>query len=323
MTNNLLDYLPKDVAEVAPSHLNNAQAIYEWLNDKVSLELKPVKKYLFYLHHLHGIFIEIEKYFPQINPGRDGRHDTQNVASSPYEHLAISNQLYIAKSHDLKGVFLECGCFKGFSTSCLSHACEYLNIPMVIADSFEGLPDIQGETDPDHSYHQGDFSGGLDEVKENIGIYGGRPEIKFLKGWFCDTLKNWDQDILSLWMDVDLIASAQDVLSQCASSVVKGGSIFSHEIEAGSVVNEKIVPNAQMSPETRRFHLAMNELLERYYPKFIPSHMFSYTGKFSKPDSFGKKAHELIPFFMQDWRPKPLSFQQRLKRKFCGAKGLA
>jgi hypothetical protein len=146
--------------------------------------------------------------------------DTHTAGWAGVGMIPIAAYLYYLKSYGIKGKVLECGVFKGGSTCCLSHICHYLDLELIAADSFAGLPDSDGY------YGKGDFKGGLTEVKNNVEKFG-RPEVvTYIQGWFCDSLKGFDQDLMLIWLDVDLKQSVIDVLTHTFSCLVEHGVIF-------------------------------------------------------------------------------------------------
>ncbi len=134
--------------------------------------------------------------------------------------IPIAIYLYYLKSYGIQGKVLECGVFKGGSTCCLSHICHFLDIDLIAADSFEGLPTDDGY------YGKGDFKGNFNEVRDNIQQLGKPEVVTYKKGWFKKSLQNFDQDILLIWLDVDLRQSVYDVLSNTFSCLVKNSVIF-------------------------------------------------------------------------------------------------
>ena len=85
--------------------------------------------------------------------------DTHTSGWAGVGMIPIAIYLYYLKSYGIQGKILECGVFKGGSTCCLSHICDYLGLELIAADSFEGLPTSVGY------YGKGDFKGSLQEVK--------------------------------------------------------------------------------------------------------------------------------------------------------------
>ena len=178
----------------------------------------------------------VEKYFPHANSAKSfASKDISCKANTPEELMSIAHHLYVLQSYGIKGDFAEFGCFKGYSSSMLSYACAQLGIKMHIFDSFSGLPDTDGDY-----YAAGDFAGGIDEVKENIGIYGSPEAVEYHIGWYSESLKIFQSPpLISLWMDVDLESSSQDV-SVIFDKIDKAGAVFSHECGLENFSNGEI-----------------------------------------------------------------------------------
>lgn len=171
-------------------------------------------------------FEKIWKKFPKINYGRENEKDYQPAQTGPLEIIEIAKALYDLYSKDIGGDILECGCFFGYSSSCLSWACHYLGHRLIVADSFQGLPHEGGQD----YYKMHDFKADLDIVRNNIAKFGKINCVDFIPGWFNESLKGFSRPISVLWMDVDLESSTLDVLNNTFNQLVPGGIIFSHEI---------------------------------------------------------------------------------------------
>ena len=167
----------------------------------------------------------VDAYFPQVNRDRSpDAKDRSCRASSSQEIMSIIHHLYVLKSAGLTGAFAEFGCFKGFSSAKLSYACGLLGIPMLIFDSFEGLPPTESTY-----YQAGDFAGGLEEVRSNILKFGAIYSVTFQKGFFAESLRRVSiPPLMLMWMDVDLLSSAEDVMT-VADRLDPRGAVFSHE----------------------------------------------------------------------------------------------
>src|SRR5690606_5508207 len=62
------------------------------------------------------------------------------VTGTSYKaHLAMASKLLEIPSN-VKGAVVECGCFLGGSTACLSIICAAVGRELIVYDSFEGLP---------------------------------------------------------------------------------------------------------------------------------------------------------------------------------------
>jgi hypothetical protein len=203
-----------------------------------SRRAKGLFSYFSFLSRIAHAFHFVEKQFPRTTSSSGKDHDA--VASSAQEHFLIAHHLMTLKAHGVGGDFLEFGCFKGFSTSCLSFACLLLNIRLHVFDSFQGLP----ASDSTY-YDAGDFAGGFDEVLKNVENFGSPEAVTFHKGFFADVVPTIDvETIASVWLDVDLESSARDVMTILPRLHPKG-CVFSHECwpehfdESGAITAER------------------------------------------------------------------------------------
>lgn len=102
---------------------------------------------------------------------------------------------------------------------------------MVVFDSFEGLPD-----DVQPPFKPGNYCGTLDEVRAHVRAYGRPERCSYIKGWFEETLPNFDQPIAAAFVDVDLATSVRTCLRFLYPLLSPGGTIFSHDGHIGPVV---------------------------------------------------------------------------------------
>jgi hypothetical protein len=204
-----------------------------------------VNRYVLFLKSMFQRLNLIRSRFPKYNPrvGADAK-DIVCTATHPRELLSIANQLYVLKSNGLGGHFLEFGCFKGFSTSCLSHCCHDLDIPMEVFDSFAGLPAS------DHGYYQqGDFCGSQAEVAGHVAEFGRPQAVSYRKGFFAETVRTFDKGpVLCIWMDVDLPSSAADV-AEIFDRLPRESALFTHECTPAVFESGRINPaHSQVFP---------------------------------------------------------------------------
>ena len=104
-----------------------------------------------------------------------------------------------------------------------------------LADSFEGMP-VQKEQDKvDFALAGNEFLAvSLEGVQENFRRFGLLDDnIKFLKGWFCDTLHKVPiNNIAVLRLDGDYYSSPMDILDVLYDKVSIGGYIIVDDYEA-------------------------------------------------------------------------------------------
>lgn len=137
---------------------------------------------------------------------------------------------------DLPGCIVEAGAYKGGSTSKFSIVSKLLNRPLMIFDSFEGLPDNTEPHDKSilgHSisgwFEGGKFCGSLTEVRDNIEKYGEIGQCRFITGWFEDTMPGFSEKICAAYLDVDLASSTRTCLKYLYPLIVPGGVLYSQD----------------------------------------------------------------------------------------------
>jgi hypothetical protein len=218
--------------------VNNAlDDIVRILHDRISV--KPVLRYSHYLLSMSQSFGYIGSHFDRINTLVDSSaKDFGAVASSPQEMLCIANHLYVLRSRGIRDGLAECGCFKGFSTCCLSQACAWLEIPMYVFDSFEGLP-----PSPGGYYEAGDFRGTIDEVTDNLNTFGQPAVVELHRGFFAETLTHFIEPFSCIWMDVDLESSSRDVMT-LLPRLPPESCVFSHELPHHAFLDSRPLPEA-------------------------------------------------------------------------------
>jgi len=194
--------------------------------------------YFSFLARIAYAFDFTEKNFPRTTSSRGKDNDA--VASSVQEHFLTAHHLLTLKTHGVEGAFLEFGCFKGFSTSCLSFACLLLNIRMHVLDSFQGLPASDSSV-----YQAGQFAGSLQEVRKNVKTFGCPQVLTLHPGFFAEVVPKVDLGpIACIWMDVDLESSARDAM-RILPQLHSKGCVFSHEAwpehfdEKGSILSAR------------------------------------------------------------------------------------
>lgn len=196
-----------------------------------------------YFSYLREIWTRLEfnaHNFPRGDPSASpDDKDRCGVGTSPIELFVISHHLAVLKSYGVSGNLCEFGCFKGFSTACLSEACFRLGLKLDAFDSFAGLP----ESDSTY-YNAGDFRGSLEEVSRNVDEFGKLSAVRFHKGYFSESLLRYDErEVACIWMDVDLEPSAQDVMT-LLPRLSPLSCVFSDECKPSNFQQGRVVSQA-------------------------------------------------------------------------------
>jgi hypothetical protein len=157
-------------------------------------------------------------------------------ASNFIEHLTMAAKI-LNTPKTIEGCIVECGTFKGVSAGNLSLIAHLCDRKLEIFDSFAGLPEPE-EYDKTHdnedlqltyTYKKGDYTGTIDEVKNNIKKYGKIGVCNFNKGYFNETLPKFDKKTAFIFLDVDLIDSLKICLQNLWPLLNKNCYLFTHE----------------------------------------------------------------------------------------------
>jgi len=115
-----------------------------------------------------------------------------------------------------------------------------------VADSFAGLPEADyarypKETDQKFHLHQ-DLAVSLDDVRRNFERYGLLDDqVRFLKGWFRDTLSSAPiAQLAILRLDGDLYESTMDALDNLYGKLSPGGFVIVDDYNAVKCCNEAV-----------------------------------------------------------------------------------
>jgi O-methyltransferase len=155
---------------------------------------------------------------------------TRNIqtGTSYLAHLAMAAKL-LEVPPKVKGVVVECGCWLGGSTACLSLVCDIVGRDLVVYDSFEGLPAPTAGDKYATPFAEGYLRGELEEVRENVRRWGAVERCQFRKGWFADTLPQHAEPIVLAFLDVDFEASMYDCVVNLWPHLTEKGYVFMDE----------------------------------------------------------------------------------------------
>jgi len=147
------------------------------------------------------------------------------------------------------GDFIETGVWRGGAVIFMRALLKCFDISDRVvwaADSFEGLPKPKTELYGDRAgidlSDRSLLSVSLEEVKENFARFGLLDDqVKFLKGWFCDTLQSAPIERLALLrLDGDLYESTVDALNGLYHRVSVGGYVIIDDYHSWNSCKEAV-----------------------------------------------------------------------------------
>jgi len=165
------------------------------------------------------------------------QRNTQGIESGTtwMVHVVLAQEILSVPAGTC-GVVIECGCWKGASTASLSLVCGLVGRRLIVCDSFEGLPEDDGEAAHDYPhirafgyYRKGMYSARLEEVRENVARFGDPSICEFLPGFFSESLKALTEPIVMAFLDVDLASSTRDCVKYVWPLLVDGGAVYTDD----------------------------------------------------------------------------------------------
>jgi O-methyltransferase len=169
---------------------------------------------------------------------RENGYDWPSQAHSMIGLKRMDNIQYCVEKileENIPGDFIETGVWRGGASifmRALLKAYDISDRRVWLADSFEGLPPPNVEQYPQDKgrdlYKYKELAIALEDVQKNFSRYDLLDEqVKFIKGWFKDTLPSAEIDRISLLrLDGDLYESTMDSLSHLYPRLSIGGYVI-------------------------------------------------------------------------------------------------
>lgn len=156
-----------------------------------------------------------------------------DVLSHVFEHITIATAI-LKTPRDRQGCVVECGTYAGGSTANLSLVCALVGRELEVFDSFQGLPqpaarDGVALTGSGGSYHAGQFSASLDDVRANVERWGDLDVCRFHAGLFEQSMPAFSRPCVLAFIDVDLRASAETCLRYLWPLLATDGHFYTHD----------------------------------------------------------------------------------------------
>lgn len=147
--------------------------------------------------------------------------------------MNIQKLLFDTIENNVPGDFIETGVWRGGACIFAASVFKLLKITdrkVYVCDSFAGLPkpDPKYPVDNNDIHHQfTQLIVSLEEVQRNFQIFGLlNDQVKFVKGWFCDTLPTIDTTFSVIRLDGDMYGSTMDALNNLYPKLNKGGYVI-------------------------------------------------------------------------------------------------
>jgi hypothetical protein len=160
-----------------------------------------------------------------------------NVESATSLEVQVLLIMQILKLRRKNICIVECGCYKGASTIALSIVCKLIKAKLIVYDSFQGLPSAEknlGLRNYPHLqlygfYKKGMYKGTLEEVKNNLKLYGEISVCEFREGNFEKSLKKHKEKIDFCFIDVDLTESTKTCIKFLWKKLRKNSYMYSDD----------------------------------------------------------------------------------------------
>lgn len=155
---------------------------------------------------------------------------------------------YILRYKDSPGEIVELGCYAGGMSAKLSLLASDIGKKYYIFDSFMGLPQeaVYQTYEPAWShlgnFKKGEFASTLEMTKENIAKNGNVDCCVFVPGWIEGTIDQMPDQIMSCFIDVDLIETARHIIKNIWPKITTHG-LFTHEACIKDYMNAILNPN--------------------------------------------------------------------------------
>lgn len=162
----------------------------------------------------------------------------QNIesATSLEVHITIAKNLLELPVINQKSFIVECGCFKGASTSALSLICDIIDRKIIVYDSFKGLPKdnfnqkiIYPHLNLDGYYKEGMFKSDFNEFEQNVSKFGNINHCIVREGFFEESLKLHKEQIDFIFLDVDLLSSTKTCIKYLWPYLKDGQKVFTDD----------------------------------------------------------------------------------------------
>lgn len=175
--------------------------------------------------------------------GRMARNNARIPTGSTFlEHLVVATKV-LELPPDVDGRLVECGCYEGGSTANLSLVAGLVDRRLDVFDSFEGMPEpadgdethVLVDSEQVHEYAEGSWRAAIEDVRANVAEYGDADVVTLHRGYFGETLPEYDEACALVFVDAGLRESAETCLEHLWPRLVDGGYLFTHDVKHAEI----------------------------------------------------------------------------------------
>jgi O-methyltransferase len=193
---------------------------------------------------------------------REGGRDWPCFGYTMVGHKRLDNVEACVKDvleNNVPGDFVETGVWRGGTVIFMAALLKLAGVTdrkIWACDSFEGLPAPVNATDGDDLSESQILKVSVERVKANFAKFDLlSDQIRFLKGWFCDSLPTAPIDkIAILRLDGDLYSSTMDSLRNLYHKVTPGGFVIVDDYNAWPACREAVtdfLKEHKLNPEIK------------------------------------------------------------------------
>ena len=190
------------------------------------------------------------------------------LLSNRIHQILFYNEIII-KTQNLNGTIVECGVGWGRSAFLISEISEIFNLnkKILLCDTYDGFPELSQKDREIPGINKGYYNAPIEHVKNyfNNSKITNKKNIEYIIGDIKETLKNFNNEICLLNLDMDIHSSYEFALKNLIKKVVKGGAIIIDEYNSKKWSNIKQLVDLYLPDEKFKFFKSNYPLFNRAY----------------------------------------------------------
>tara|TARA_B100000925_G_C22001452_1_gene471518 strand:- start:1017 stop:1655 length:639 start_codon:yes stop_codon:yes gene_type:complete len=190
------------------------------------------------------------------------------LLSNRIHQILFYNEVII-KTQNLDGAIIECGVGWGRSAFLISEISGIFNLnkKILLCDTYGGFPELSQKDREIPGIKKGYYNAPIEHVKnyfDNSKITN-KKNIEYVIGDIKESLKNFDDKICLLNLDMDIYSSYEFALKNLIKNVVKGGAVIIDEYNSKKWSNIRQLVDLYLPNEKFGFFKSNFPLFNRVY----------------------------------------------------------